>query len=130
MDRNVKPGIVIVFLSLAATALVASQSHGQSWGRNTEMVWRCGKCKGLVGSGPNAPSLCPHCKSKLVGSKFGWRSGSSGSSGSTSPTPPTPRSAGTVQNDASSPSVATALVIGVIILTMAGLVGLVLKQAS
>jgi hypothetical protein len=109
-----------LFFGLGAAALMAPPAHAQSWGRNTEMVWRCSKCKGLVGSGPNAPSLCPHCKSKLIG---GW-----GSSGASSPPPP--RSAQVNQNEESAVSVGTVLVLGVVFLTMAGLVGFVLKQTG
>lgn len=47
-------------------------------------VWLCGKCNCRVGSGPNPPKQCPHCKSRLRGSFLAQSSGSKSSTSSSS----------------------------------------------
>lgn len=54
-----------IVIALTAAFLSLGEAHAQ--------IWLCGKCKCRVGSGPNPPSKCPHCKARLRGG-FGFTS--------------------------------------------------------
>jgi hypothetical protein len=53
-------------LGLPAVLLLLVTAHADAQGDGA-IVWYCSKCNRPVGSGPNPPSYCHHCKSRLIG---------------------------------------------------------------
>ncbi len=69
-------GLLAAFL-LSATVVLCTGLRAE--GQQTAILWKCSRCNSLVGSGPNPPSQCPHCKSRLMRSPFGGGGTSSNS---------------------------------------------------
>jgi hypothetical protein len=68
----VKP-CYIRFFALALVMIPSLALLTDEWSVHGQ-VWICGKCKCRVGSGPNPPSRCPHCKTGLRRG-FDWSGG-------------------------------------------------------
>ncbi|MCI0377017.1 MAG: hypothetical protein L0215_05390 [Gemmataceae bacterium] len=102
-------------LVLPATAVFCTGLRAQ--GQETAILWKCSRCKALVGSGPNPPSQCPHCKSRLIRSPFGG-------GGSTSNSRPSGRSTAGEDNP-----ITKIAVVGVMVVVIAGISYAVMKKS-